>query len=100
MKTNRYANGSRGEPQLGDVEVHLTPEYARELLAMSVRRTRKRAAKLLSELLRIAQEPEPDMERVRQLAEGIQFESNMARELARAAADPGDRSDLGFGLAV
>lgn len=90
--------GSPG--RFDDVEVHLTPEYARKFLTISLRRTRKRAARLLAELLKIVRQPSPDMERIRQLAEGIQFESNMARQIAQAIADPQDRSDLGFGLAV
>lgn len=81
------------------IEVHLTPEYTRKCLWISQRRTRKRAARLLAELLDALRQPEPDVERMRHLAEGIRYESEMGREIARALADMEPGSDLGLGLA-
>ncbi len=81
------------------IEVRLSPDTTRNYLLISLKRTRLRAARLLAELLRIARQPEPDLDRVRQLAEGIQFESELARETSQALADLGPRSGLAFDLA-
>jgi len=81
------------------IEVHLMPEYTRKCLSISLRRTRRRASKLLAELLEALPQPKPDIERMRHLAEGVRFESEMAREIACALADMEAGSDLGLGLA-
>lgn len=74
------------------IEVFLAPEYGRELLAISLQRTRRRAGKLLAELLQTVDQPVPDTDRIRALAAGIRFESELAEEMALSLADQSRRS--------
>jgi hypothetical protein len=63
------------------IEIRLTPEYQNQYLELGLQQTRKRAGNLLAELLSTVQEADPDLEKIRQLAEGIEFESRLARKL-------------------
>ena len=74
------------------IEVYLAPEYVGEYLAISMERTRRRAGKLLAELLQTVDQPAPEMGRIRDLALGIQFESELAEEMALSLADERHRS--------
>ena len=78
------------------IGVYLSPEYTRECLAISLQRTRRRAGKLLAEMLQAIDQPAPKMDRIRNLAEGIRFESELADEMALALADDGRRSGFRF----
>ena len=69
------------------IEVYVAPEYSRECLAISLQRTRRRAGKLLAELLKAIDQPAPEIGRIRDLALGIQFETELAGEMALALAD-------------
>jgi hypothetical protein len=74
----------RGADELFDpaeVEVRLTLEYQKQCLELGLQQTRRRAGKLLVEILKIVKEPDPDIEQIRLLAEGIEFESKLARKL-------------------
>ena len=77
----------RVEEELFDpakVEIRLTPEYQKECMELGLLQTRNRAGKLLAEILKTVKEPDPDIEKIRQLAEGIEFESKLARKLTLA----------------
>lgn len=73
------------------IEVYLESGYARECLAISLQKTRRRAGKLLAELLQAVDQPVPEMGRIRNLAVGIRFESELAEEMALALVDEGRR---------
>lgn len=78
-------------PETGEstprIEVYVKPEWTRRQLSVSLARTRKRAARLLSQLLKTAQGPAPDLGRIRELAAGIEFEAGLAREIAATLAE-------------
>jgi hypothetical protein len=74
------------------IEVYLAPEYSRECLAICLQRTRRRAGKLLAELLKAIDQPAPEMARIRDLALGVEFETELAEEMGLALADEGRRS--------
>ncbi len=80
--------------ELHAIEVHLTPECAREYLTASLQRTRRRIVRLLDELVKATHQPVPEPARIRELSEGVQFESELAQELALALADPPNNSDF------
>lgn len=84
-------NSTMKAGQTGDeaprIEVHLKPDYMRKYLSMGLRRTRDRAATLLADLLKAVDESEPDIEKIRQMAEGIRFESELRREFVAALFD-------------
>jgi hypothetical protein len=66
------------------IEVHLTPEYSRQLLAGSMNRTQRRAAGLLADLMTACRSPTPDPTRIRELAEGLDFERRLAQRIRLA----------------
>lgn len=68
------------------IEVYPDDDTARRQLARGLRRTRQRSGALLAELLEAARESNPDAYRLRVLADGVEFESQLAGELAASLA--------------
>lgn len=97
MKRRQAEEVAEGAGPASRIEVQLSPEYSRKCIGIGLRRTRKRAAKLLADLLKAIEEPDPDIERLKELAEGIRFESELGRSLLQTSAAVEDGSDVGLG---
>ncbi len=75
-------NPTESPDENGKIEVHLTPKTMHRCMRHSLLRTRRRAAGLMDDLLRAAREPQPDMERIRMLADGVVYEGRLARQIS------------------
>jgi len=64
-----------------EIQIEYTPEYRRKILEIGLQNTRKRAGQLLADLLEEVREVNPDLEKIKQLAEGIEEQSKRARRL-------------------
>lgn len=74
----------------GKIEVHLTPQTMHRCLRHSLLRTRRRAAGLMDDLLRAIHDPQPDIERIRMLADGLAFEAGLAGQIKGELAEKAD----------